>query len=622
MVAHIRLAYYCSGHGYGHATRVSAFASALLSVQEDVEIHIISSAPTHVFSECIGHGAHYRYADIDPIIAQPLAYRVDRQKSVQVLQTFLSEKDDKLAIEVAWLASERIDCVLSDAAFLACEAATKACIPSILITNFTFDSVYSYLSSEIMDCGVEPPSSSLQVPDLASAVCHVNDDIPISPDLLEPLVAQLLAGYRHADVLLLLPGFIPIPSFLPTPSLPAPGWIDPATNRFRSEIESNLLGFPVSGLLPSIPFPSGAQSIRTENPKYNTSRCTKPPRTIKYAPLLVRSSSPNINTQEGRKKLLTSIGIPEIFHDSNQTQILLVSFGGQTIRRPQSGKSPSRSLSPFPEGIKTDAPNFPHEYNHTSPFRAASADPRAENNADPLPQDNIRRPTRTFSRKGSTKIFIPGAPAPAINPASPHSPTFSSLPLSVPLYSPAGVQSPELSAGASLDNPTFTFAAAQEEEEPSLLPSPSWIAIICGVPSNWSISGEEEEDLPPGFYIAPRDVYMPDLTAIADVLLGKLGYGTVSESVAQSTPFVYVPRPLFVEEHGLRLLLEAEGTGVELSRHEYESGHWAKKVDEAYQKGKKTKRTVKDIVTTEQDVRDLANWVLGSVRSWQCANDV
>lgn len=50
-----------------------------------------------------------------------------------------------------------------------------------------------------------------------------------------------------------------------------------------------------------------------------------------------------------------------------------------------------------------------------------------------------------------------------------------------------------------------------------------------------------------------------------------------------------VPRPLFIEEHGLRLLLEREGVGIELSRHSYESGEWAAAVETAYQKGKGAK---------------------------------
>ena len=45
-------------------------------------------------------------------------YRVDRQKSVDVLRAFLDTKDAKLEEERAWLEEMGVDCVLSDAAFL------------------------------------------------------------------------------------------------------------------------------------------------------------------------------------------------------------------------------------------------------------------------------------------------------------------------------------------------------------------------------------------------------------------------------------------------------------------------------------------------------------------------
>ena len=113
-----------------------------------------------------------------------------------------------------------------------------------------------------------------------------------------------------------------------------------------------------------------------------------------------------------------------------------------------------------------------------------------------------------------------------------------------------------------------------ETADVRILPDESWIAIVCGVSKDW---GKEDgaEPLPDNFFVAPRDVFMPDLTAVADVLLGKLGYGTVSECVDACTPFVYVPRPLFIEEHGLRLFLEREGVGVELERVKYEVSEWA-----------------------------------------------
>lgn len=61
--------------GYGHATRVSAFARHLLSVDEANRpvIYIVSSAPEHVFADSIACGARYRFAEIDPVIVQPLA---------------------------------------------------------------------------------------------------------------------------------------------------------------------------------------------------------------------------------------------------------------------------------------------------------------------------------------------------------------------------------------------------------------------------------------------------------------------------------------------------------------------------------------------------------------------
>lgn len=50
-----------------------------------------------------------------------------------------------------------------------------------------------------------------------------------------------------------------------------------------------------------------------------------------------------------------------------------------------------------------------------------------------------------------------------------------------------------------------------------------------------------------------------------------------------------VSRPLFIEEHGLRLLLGREGVGVELSRQSYEAGDWAIAVDEAWAQGEASK---------------------------------
>jgi hypothetical protein len=79
--------------------------------------------------------------------------------------------DGKDSLQSFWLADD-FSCSL---------AATAVGIPSILITNFTFDSVYSYLSTTLVDAPASPTDGSHS---------HFNalvPDIPVSRTELEPL---------------------------------------------------------------------------------------------------------------------------------------------------------------------------------------------------------------------------------------------------------------------------------------------------------------------------------------------------------------------------------------------------------------------------------------------------
>ncbi|KAL0565423.1 hypothetical protein V5O48_016597 [Marasmius crinis-equi] len=669
--------YYCSGHGYGHATRVSALTSHLLRLpaQHRPQVHIVSEAPKHVFADSIALGAQYRYADwIDPVVVQPVAYRVDRQKSVDVLKAFMKKKDVFVETERAWLAEIRARCVLSDAAFLGCLAAKAAGIPSILVTNFTFDSVYSYLSTTFID--VEQPSHQEQ--QLAELLLPT--DIPIPHSVVEPLVRQIHDGYRHADLLLLLPGQIPIPSFSTFPPLPSPAWVDLQTHAFDDDIinsidpsvlvratetesddreldvvndSNNGRSSTIPPLYPHIPFPPN-----TALHAKSSAGCFK--RRVLRAPLLVRSPAApsrdpaqekdSVYTPEGRARLLSSIGVPENRHDPEKTKILVVSFGGQVFRRPVSGRSTPRrrsgssspKIKPSVSSKKAiglgltgvaETPELDNDFTRShSRSSTAQSSPRpsppmsrssssgsivhAERSFTPLDHRDINpdprpRPLRLISTGPAESgagspgqaMWIPGAPSPALVP--------SSILFSPSVPPPVDEESDDSEGEISFQVVPATPACPEEDDSetteenfwdaeegedaltPSLLPDESWIAVVCGVSKEQWEKDQEGEDggLPENFYVAPKDVYMPDLTAAADVLLGKIGYGTVAECVDSKTPVVFVPRPLFIEEHGLKLLLQqAQVPGVELTREEYEKGEWASKVNEAWIRGKTGKR--------------------------------
>ncbi|KAJ3914180.1 hypothetical protein F5877DRAFT_92869 [Lentinula edodes] len=584
--------YYCSGHGFGHGTRVSAFASQFLSLPEDERpiVHIVSSAPSHVFCDSIALGARYRYADwIDPVIVQPLAYRVDRQKSLEVLKAFLQNKDKFLETECQWLTSIKARCVLSDAAFLGCLAAKTAGVPSILVTNFTFDSVYSYLATTFID---EQHSTHISGSSLLSS------DVPVPHSFLEPLVSQIHAGYRCADLLLLLPGHIPIPSFPNQPSLPATDWVDSQQNRFSAQVIEHLLRLRETPfkctLHDHIPFPPVTALAQK-------SASASVPRKVLLMPLLVRSPSSSVErspyTPEGRARILESAKVPPEKHDPETTKILVVSFGGQVLKWPRTHSSVVSAQYQMEEcNTPTNSPKM----------GLVLVLPPDHRDIDPQPISSPRLATPSH-------IWIPGAP-PVVNPLSPTiSPSSSWISSSNKIYHDG--------VGSRLENMSLGGDGCNEMDHPQLLPESSWIAIICGASDEQRL--DTSSTLPENFYLAPKDVYMPDLTAVADVLLGKLGYGTVAECIDAGTPMVYVSRPLFVEELGLRVLLENEGVGVEMSRAEYESGRWVERVKEAWEKArvaKEWKRRVEGdrITEREAEIRDMARVVVNWVEDfWQ-----
>nr|CAD1823184.1 unnamed protein product [Ananas comosus var. bracteatus] len=93
-----------------------------------------------------------------------------------------------------------------------------------------------------------------------------------------------------------------------------------------------------------------------------------------------------------------------------------------------------------------------------------------------------------------------------------------------------------------------------------------WLCLVCGAP--------DDQELPPNFIKLPRDVYTPDVIASSDCMLGKIGYGTVSEALAYKLPFVFVRRDYFNEEPFLRNMLEYHQGGVEMIRRDLLSGQW------------------------------------------------
>ncbi|GAY44535.1 hypothetical protein CUMW_082720, partial [Citrus unshiu] len=179
---HLVFAYYVTGHGFGHATRVVEVVRNLISAGHDV--HVVTGAPDFVFtSEIQSPRLFIRKVLLDCGAVQADALTVDRLASLEKYsETAVAPRKSILKDEVEWLNSIKADLVVSDVVPVACRAAADAGIRSVCVTNFSWDFIYA---------------------EYVMAAGHHHRSI----------VWQIAEDYSHCEFLIRLPGYCPMPAF-------------------------------------------------------------------------------------------------------------------------------------------------------------------------------------------------------------------------------------------------------------------------------------------------------------------------------------------------------------------------------------------------------------------------
>ncbi|KAF2283531.1 hypothetical protein GH714_011857 [Hevea brasiliensis] len=179
---HLVFAYYVTGHGFGHATRVVEVVRNLILAGHDV--HVVTGAPDFVFtSEIQSPRLFIRKVLLDCGAVQADALTVDRLASLEKYsETAVKPRDSILATETQWLHSIKADLVVSDVVPVACRAAADAGIRSVCVTNFSWDFIYA---EYVMAAGYHHRS----------------------------IVWQIAEDYSHCEFLIRLPGYCPMPAF-------------------------------------------------------------------------------------------------------------------------------------------------------------------------------------------------------------------------------------------------------------------------------------------------------------------------------------------------------------------------------------------------------------------------
>jgi hypothetical protein len=137
----MHVAFYPSGHGYGHSVRTSLVTEKLLEM--GVSVTIIASTPSFLFENCLQR-SNFKFRAVqswklDPGVVQQDAIKVDIHETQKRLAEFMLHVDKRVDEETQWLKDEQIDIVCSDATFVCFPAAQRLGKKAILVGNFTWD---------------------------------------------------------------------------------------------------------------------------------------------------------------------------------------------------------------------------------------------------------------------------------------------------------------------------------------------------------------------------------------------------------------------------------------------------------------------------------------------------
>jgi len=135
----MRLRYYISGHGLGHASRSLQIIAALRRRHPQLEVDVVTSAAPWFLRAGGLPAAAVRSAAFDIGVVQRDSLEMDLPATGRAWQELLGQREARLAAETASLQRDRVALVAADIPALPLVAARQAGIPGIGVSNFTWD---------------------------------------------------------------------------------------------------------------------------------------------------------------------------------------------------------------------------------------------------------------------------------------------------------------------------------------------------------------------------------------------------------------------------------------------------------------------------------------------------
>jgi hypothetical protein len=143
--------FYISGHGFGHASRTIETINALHRSSPDIRIAVRTSAPAWLFRLTLTAPAELREVQCDTGVVQIDSLRLDEEATIRLAGGFYRDFGTIVEREARVLSEAGASLVVGDIPPLAFAAAASAGIPSVAISNFTWDWIYEDYDAELRE---------------------------------------------------------------------------------------------------------------------------------------------------------------------------------------------------------------------------------------------------------------------------------------------------------------------------------------------------------------------------------------------------------------------------------------------------------------------------------------
>jgi hypothetical protein len=149
------IVWYVSSHGFGHATRDVQVINAISRRRPDLRMVMRTLVPASFVEQSVSAPVEFQQAETDTSVAQVDSLHIDESATARRAALFHQDFNARVEAEAEVLRQMRATAVVADVPPLACAAADRAGVPSMVLGNFTWDWIYAaYPQFEALAPGV------------------------------------------------------------------------------------------------------------------------------------------------------------------------------------------------------------------------------------------------------------------------------------------------------------------------------------------------------------------------------------------------------------------------------------------------------------------------------------